>query len=389
MLEMPPRTNSFHKPHTGIREARQSMGGPTRERTLREEDLQAMVQVVDPTWELLDATFMRDGETAIYRLDVNRPAECRTVFLKATPLVDTGELRPRVDTEARVTATVGTQTDIPVPRILGAVDTHDQLRTPYFLMDAMPGRVNDMEVLFDLGVEQFSALARETGRYLGELHELSTPNLTRYGQGFTHAAEQPQRGGQPTADPTQFTFPDGHDAWKPQLRAWIDDDLDTLRATGQFDALADHIAATLDDLVARLPAVEDPVIGRVDHGFWNFLTDPAVTRSTGWIDWGSLFAVPPAFDLAVTEYYLAGGPWMVLDEIAGSQASLRDALESGYEEVRELPDAYELQRRCYRLDTAMLTLASFGRDRRKPRHLPESRVDEAAAGVRRHIETLL
>jgi aminoglycoside phosphotransferase (APT) family kinase protein len=233
------------------------------------------------------------------------------------------------------------------------------------------------------------SVARETGRYLGQLHELDTPNLHRFGKGIAFDADHALQGEQPSGDPTELTFPDGYSSWRERMRDWIEDDLDALAESGRFEDLVVPIERCLTELVERIPTPVTPVVGRVDQGLWNILTDEARGRSTAWLDWGSLFAVPPAFDLAVVEYYLGGGPWMVLDEVPAHRARLRSALLEGYRTERSRPTAYELQRRCYLLDTITVTLASLDKADRKPRHLPEDRVDEAADGLRELVQELL
>lgn len=365
------------------------MGEPDLDRKLPDDEIGEMVRLIRPNWTVRESKFMEDGVSAIYRVSVETETGLEEYYLKATPVLPAVGVHPRVDAEARLTECVRRHTDIPVPTVIGAVDAHEGVRTPFFLMEAMSGRDNDMDVLFDLSADTMTALARETGRYMGQLHALETPNVTRFGKGISFNAESNVTGEQPSGDPSELTFPDGSKSWHNQLVNWIDDDLASLAEVDRFHDLVDPIERCLTDLVERLPDSQRPVVARVDQGFWNVLTTRSCDSCTAWLDWGSLFAVPPAFDLAVVEYFLGGGPWMMLEDVADYQCDLKTALLEGYRTERHLPDNYELQRRCYRLDTIILTLVGLDSDERKPRHLPDNRVEGAAEGLRREVLNLV
>ncbi|MDX1746667.1 MAG: phosphotransferase [Halobacteriales archaeon] len=365
------------------------MGDPALERELPDDEIGEMIRLIRSNWTLRASEFMEDGVSAIYRVSVDTRSGVEAYYLKATPVLPGEDLDPRVDAEARLTECVRRHTEIPVPTVIGAVDAHEDVRTPFFLMEAMPGHDNDMEVLVDLPTDSMAALAHETGRYLGQLHAMETPNVTRFGKGVTFDAESSLTGGRPSGDPSELTFPDGYASWRDRMADWIEDDLDALAAVDRFQDLVAPIERSLTELVDRIPEPARPIVGRVDQGLWNVLTTRSCRSCTAWLDWGSLFAVPPAFDLAVVEYFLGGGPWMALGEVADYRTDLKDALLEGYQTERRLPDQFELQRRCYRLDTIVVTLAGFASDERKPRHLPDDRVDEAAAGMRREVEDLV
>lgn len=364
------------------------MAEPDLQRELPAKEIEAMIRLVEPEWRLQHAQFMEDGVTAIYRVVVDTGDGQRECYLKATPLTADAAYEPMVDTEARLTAAVGRHTDIPVPRILGAVDAHDEVRTPFFLMEAMPGVDDGMDILFELSEETMASLARDTGRYLGQLHDLETPNLRRFGDDFTHDSETTLQGEPPRGNLTEFTFSEGYDSWNERLHEWIAEDLEQLAATDRFADLHDPIEETLMELVDDLPEPDEPVLCRIDHGFWNVLTDESHSEYTAWLDWGSLFAGPPGFDLATVGYYLCGGPWMTLHDVADFQTTIRQSLVDGYRKHRPVPPKYDHKRRCYQLDAIVLTLVGLDADERKPRHIPPERVDEAAAGMREMVQEL-
>lgn len=365
------------------------MADPEFDRELAVDEIAEMIQLVNPEWTLHGSTFMEDGIAAIYRVTVETSTGVEEYYLKATPVVPGASVQPRMDAEARLTECVRRHTDIPAPTVIGAVDSHDSVRAPFFLMEAMPGRKNDMDVLFDVSVDAMASLARETGRYMGQLHGLDTPNLDRFGKGITVETDSPLQGEQPSGDPTELTFPDGYSSWPERMQDWIDDDLDALSESERFEDLVAPLERCLTDLVERLPSSVSPVVGRIDHGLWNLLTDGTCGRSTAWLDWGSLFAVPPAYDLAVVEYHLGGGPWMLLEEVPEYRSRLESALLEGYRTERPLPDDYDLQRQCYLLDTIALSMSGLKSEGRRQRHLPEDRIDEVGERMRAQVQELL
>lgn len=355
-------------------------------RELPEDDIERMIRAVEPEWGLRDATFMEDGVTSIYRVTVATGTGDRECFLKATPSPE----RPfGLDTEARLTEVVRTHTDIPAPRVIGAVDEHETLRAPFFLMESMDGTVHPMSVMSEMSERALRSLARETGRYVGQLHDIRAPNVTRFGKGLSHESDTTLRGGRPPGDPAELAFPDGYERWRDRLREWIEGDLEKLGETDRFADLVDPIEASLAAMVEDLPGSPTPVLGRIDQGLWNLLTDESRSELTAMLDWGSLFVVPPAYDLAVMEFYLAGGVWIGLEDVPDHRAAIREAMLRGYREERAIPDVYERRRRCYQLDTVVLALVSIETAPESTRMVPTDRIDEAAAGMREVVDGLL
>lgn len=345
-----------------------------------------MVQAIEPAWELRDAAFVEDGETAIYRLQVATPTDERECYLKATPSPDRGH---GLDAEARLTVIVEEHTDIPVPTVHGAVDEHEALRAPFFLLESMAGRRHSMDALADLSGRHIRSLARQTGGFLGQLHDLSVPSLTRYGTGVSSESSVVLRGERPPANPTELTCPDGDVRWRDRLEGWIEADLSALGETDRFDDLVEPIGDSLEAMVIALPDDQPPVVARVDQGLWNLLTDAVGGEITAMLDWGSLFATPASFDLAVSEYFLAGGPWIGLADVPDHRPAMGEALLEGYRGHRSVPGDYEFQRRCYQLQVCIRSLVSLDQGPRTPRHLPADRVDEAADGMRTVVRELL
>jgi hypothetical protein len=112
------------------------MPGRAPERRLSRGKLERLIQLIEPRWTLDTATFMEEGISTIYAVTISTDSGPRQCYLKATPLPDDPA---GIGTEARLTEVVRQRTEIPVPPVIGAVDTHDRVRAPFFLMDAIAG----------------------------------------------------------------------------------------------------------------------------------------------------------------------------------------------------------------------------------------------------------
>lgn len=356
------------------------------DRRLPADDLEPMLRAVEPDWLLREADFVADGEMAVYRLEAHTPDGERTCYLKASSSPDAGR---GIDAEARLTAVVREHTGAPVPAVLGAVDEHDTLRAPFFLMEAMPGRPPPMTALADRSPAEMRALGRQTGRWAAQLHGIEVPGLSRFGTRLTHDADRPLLGESPEGDPAELTGPPHGGPWLEVIRSWTEEDLEALADTGRFADLVEPIRGTLERRFEGLPRDPEPALGRVDQGFWNLLVEGSGTEITALLDWGSLFVVPAAFDLAAMEAFLAGGPWIGLEEVPDHREPVREGLLEGYREHRAVPPGYDARRRCYQLQLAILLLVSLDRGLERPRDVPADRIDEAAAGFRPVVEALL
>lgn len=355
------------------------------DRTLPREEIAEMLGLVRQDWRLRDATLADSGWTAVYHLVVETGAGRRACVLKAAPDAD----RPTgIDAEARIQAVVREHTSIPVPAVLGAVDAHERLRTPFFLMESLPGETVPMAEVGSLPDATLRRIARETGRYLGQLHDLDV-ELDAFGTGVDHEGTTTLQGGRPSADPTQLVVSDGYAGWLDQVRDWVEEDLER-HAESRFDDLTPALRTELERRLDALPDSFSPVLGRVDHAWFNLLVDRDRGSLAGVIDWGSRFAVPPAFDLAIVEYLLAGGWWTALPEVPDRRPLVGDALLAGYRREAAIPADLAVQRACYRLDELVRWMAIHDRDGGSSgRHIPDDRADEAAAGLRAAAEAEL
>lgn len=148
------------------------------DRTIPRETIAEMVRLADPEATLTAATLAPEGHLPVYDLDVETAAGPREWVVKATPVAGTSGIA----TEARLMAMLAEYTSIPVPGVIGVVDEHDALPTPYLVMERAPGERLPKRAVGDLSDATLGRIARESGCYLAEVHQLKRP------PGFGHLA---------------------------------------------------------------------------------------------------------------------------------------------------------------------------------------------------------
>ena len=354
------------------------MTADTSDRTLSPERVERMVRAVRPDWDVVDAALTESGYTSVYRLTVGNGDDTRECVLKASP---DGESHG-IDTEARLLGVVADRTACPVPDVLGAVDDRDDLSTPFFLMESMPGEAvpfRDVGTLPDSALER---LARETGGYLAELHAIDA--VDAFGT-VDHDQSTVLRGEAPPCDVDELTVTDSSDSWPALVRRWADDELGRLGGTG-FADLAPRLRETVDDRIDALSGSFSPVLGRIDHGLHNLLIDSSTGEIRGMVDWAFTLAVTRAYDLACVEYNVAGVALSVVPEIPDRRETVRNALLDGYRSVATVPTEYHDHRELYEL---LAHLRSMNFLNTGMTEVPEEHVDSAAAGLRREVRSVL
>lgn len=314
-------------------------------------DLERMVALVEQDWTLQEATPAEEGRSAVYHLTVETPAGPRERVLKATP----GEDRsPGIDVEARVLAVVQAHTDLPVPKVYGAVDAHADLRAPYFLMEAMAG---DSVAMADVGGVPDGVLrsvARQTGRQLATLHAVEPPG----GFGPLTWESASLNGGQPSGVPGSLVPRDGSDDWNAVLADWSDGLADGVAGT-RFADLAPWLRRALHDRADEVSGPLAPVLGRLDHGLPNLLLDREAGRVTAALDWESTRAVAAAYDLATVERILPGASWTALSSVPDRRELVAAALKAGYSERAPLPAGLAGNRSWCRVEHLAVAMQSL------------------------------
>lgn len=297
-----------------------------------------MVELVDPTFEFEHVEPAERGFCSVYRVEGGDPPQ--EYYLKISP-----DGQPwGIPVEARVQAVLAAETSLPVPEVVGVVDGHDRLPTPYYLMEARPGEELPYEHVARCEDGFLRRLARETGAYLAELH--GVPAVEQFGH-VRH--DGPDLSGAPPAgDPSVLSVGDPHDSWPAYLRERVDQELQR-HADSRFDGLTADLEAFFEEAIGELSGPFDPVLGRNDHGLHNLLVKPATGAITGMLDWGYTLAVPAAFDVAFAAYLYSGAFMAGLPEVRDRRPLVREAMLEGYRSVAperaaalELDPAYEV-----------------------------------------------
>jgi hypothetical protein len=354
------------------------MSDDRSDRTLPRDAVERMVAEIRPNYKVADATLADDGHTSVYFLTVETTEGHREVVLKATP---DGEPRG-VGMEARLTTVLSERTSIPVPSVHGAVEHHDDLRAPFFLMEAVEGADLSFEETPALSDDALERTARETGRYLAQLHALDAVDV--FGQ-VTVEGQAPG-GDRPPTHLDGLAVWEPSDSWPDRLDAWVDDHLEVLEGS-RFDdlvpALDDHLAREVEALSGPF----EPVLGRVDHGVHNLLVDAATGEIEAMLDWAFTLAVPPTYDLSCVEYGLSASVLAPLPDATDRQDLVREALCAGYRaEAGGLPERYREHRQCYQLLSRVLSMTHLAADIAS---VPEEGYDAVAAALRREAEAAM
>lgn len=283
--------------------------------------VESMLQAVDSALTLEDATPTERGFCSVYHVEATEDGDPAELYLKASP----DEQAWAIPTEARLQAVLDANTSIPVPDVLGVVDDHEALPTPFYLMRALDGVEADYEQVGYVDDEVLRRLARETGAYLGDLHSVPA------GDAFGHVrhAGPALRGDAPSGHPDTLAVGDGRDDWPTYLRERVDAELDR-HADSAFSALTPELERWFDDAIAGLEGPFDPVLGRNDHGLHNLLIDPETGEITGMLDWGYTLAVPASFDFAFAAYLYSGAFLAGVPTVRDRRPLVRDAMLAGY-----------------------------------------------------------
>ncbi|WP_170977215.1 phosphotransferase family protein [Halorussus salinisoli] len=351
--------------------------------------LRRMVREIRPKWSLRDAAPADEGTDVVYFVTVETPDGPRECVLKACEFLDPEAFRP----EPYLVALVDRRTSIPVPSVVGAVDDHDDLPAPFFLMECRDGEVRENGAR-ELPADAMERLARDAGRHIGELHALGEfeafggVRLARdvdgdrgeltVGEG--HIAADRDR---PTVDGRALTTDEtASDSWRTRVEATADDCLGDLH--DRFADLESDLRALVDDRLDALDREFAPVLGHDDYRLGNLLVDPATGETRAVLDWGNANTLEPQYNLVLAEQYLSG--WAPHDDPLRER--VRAALREGYREVGELADDSDAERRreLYLTVTRLFPLVWFSL---WYGHRPESEREATVEKHRRAVRDLL
>lgn len=345
---------------------------------LTDETLDRMLRGIDPDWELREATPAESGFSSVYHLVVETANSTRECFLKATPDDDRG-----VPAEVRLLALLRDQTAIPVPRVVGAVDDHPDLPSPFSLTSPMPGSDVPYEQVGWVSDSVLRTTARQLGAHLGQLHGIDAVDA----YGLVGAADSPKlAGGRPGGTVDELAVEGGSGTWAAFLRRWVDRELER-HESSRFAELTPALEDWCDDRLEALTGPFAPVLGRNDHGFHNLLLDTETGEITAMLDWAYTLAVTPAFDFHYAAYLFSGAFLAGISEVPDRRDLVREAMLEGYRSTApELVEAVSGHRPLYELLATMRIMNDF--DQLAPK-LPEGSVGEVVDGIRADVRETL
>lgn len=336
-----------------------------------------MVRQFDPCWTVVKTTAMQGGHHPVATVVVETTTDRRRYVLKSTR----ADGQEKVATEARVLRLLATQTMLPVPDVVGAVDEHVRLPAPFFLMERLPGTKHPRTEMDALDSSTLSTIARSAGRQLAELHRFDA--VDAFGL-VTHRRGEPLRGGQPRGTADHLTLDEPFEDWSAAVRRWTEQALDVLSG-GRFDDLRTGLRAVIEPRIDRLDDGVRPVLAHIDWSLDNLVLDPATHAVTGLPDWEFTVAATRGYDLVYAVHSLSGGPWSWVPTFPDSRESVRDGLVAGYQAVA--PDGalaeYQAHRETYALLNTMHAMI-HGADRLELDGATSEQIDGAAARLREH-----
>lgn len=336
--------------------------------TLPQATCERMLAAVEQSWDLRGVTPADTGFNDVYGLTAETPAGPRECVLKVSD--DTAD---QVRAEARLCTLLDDATDVPVPTILGRVDDHPDLPSPYFLMERLPGDHPEGPP-GERERPTLERLARQLGRHLGDVHTIDA--FDAFGWIRARADVDGGAGGaRPLARQHGLTVAGATDSWPSHFRDLAEMHLERHPET-RFGDRTPEIRRAVEDGIDRLAGDPCPVVGRIDHAFENTLVD-ADGEVTGLIDWGMLRTVAPAYDLACLEMTLAGTVGLT----APRRERVRDALLGGYERRATVDPSPH--RRLY------LLVNLLARQNWLSEWIPEDEADEVERDHRALLDELL
>lgn len=283
----------------------------TARRMLRAVGIDDAVASVTPT---------ERGFSAVYRVET----EGGTYYLKAAPDgQDAG-----ISSDVRIQSVVHANSRIPVPTVRGGFDAHESLPAPYFVMEACPGETLPYEHVAAFDDDALRRLARDTGRYLGDLHAIDALD------GFGHVRYDGRElaGEAPSGDPSILRSDPDRGDWPSYFRVRVEAELNGTEES-QFASVAADLRAHLETVADALDGPFEPVLGRNDHGLHNLLVDPDLGKITAMLDWAYTLAVPPAFDVEFAVYLYGGSFLAGLPGVCDRRPLVREAMVEGYREA--------------------------------------------------------
>jgi aminoglycoside phosphotransferase (APT) family kinase protein len=346
------------------------------------DTIERMVRLVDHDWTVRRDTSEASGRHFLHRLCVDTPSGSRECILKAP------EDDVEFCAEARLLTVLGTETDLPVPAVLGVVDKHETVPTPFFVMEPLPGDSIHKTKTDTLSRSTLRQIAVSSGRHLATLHDLNA--VDTYGV-ITVNRTETLSGGRPAGRLDQLTVPEGDRFWPTHVETSIEGILDNL-PDSRFEGIIPDVRSVVGSLVTELRADGpfEPVVGRVENSLDNILIDAATGEVTGMLDWEFVATMTAANDLVLAEFWLSGGPWGLLPSTPDYRQLIRTDLLEGYRNVGcgQVVEEFHSHRDLYELLQSLRTMLLFD-GMFDPLGATEEQREKAAAMLRERAEDIV
>lgn len=252
---------------------------------IERNDVERMVTAIAPGWSVERVRPSEEGSDYVFLLTVRTPDGLRKVVLKAFSDENVSPTVAR--SEPRLLELLRAETEIPVPRLIGFVDDHPDLQTPFFLAEHLPGE-NGANQFEDRSTATLERVLTEAGRHLAELHSIQP--FDRFGRVGVDDGDLSVVGD---------SFDEGGQ-WTDWLLAKAEDTLDGLEGS-RFDDLVPELRECVRNRVPTLDAPGTPALVHWDYRFGNLLLDSDTGETTGVLDWVGLVAGDPVYNLVTVE----------------------------------------------------------------------------------------
>lgn len=331
-------------------------------RALAKETVQGMVHTLRPSWTVERIQPIESGTDAVYYIIAETNNEPVKSVIKACTAIPSADFRP----EPYICRLLNQQTTIPVPRIFGSMDNHEEYPSPFYLMERCDGRC---AATIERTPDQVTQIARTAGRNIGEYHTVgefhrfgrlrldcdvahSRMGATVDGRGLAVADAATGNRPEPDTSLWQEYSTSSWRAWFESLYLYWMKNLDE-----RFTDLRPEIEAFVESRIDTLDRSFNAVLSHIDYKYRNILIQPETGETTAVLDWGHSTAMEPYYDLVVTEHHLSR--WA--PRRSSDRRRVRTALEEGYSQTNTLErdSEFEERRELYLLQSYLQPLAWF------------------------------
>lgn len=314
---------------------------------LTEPEVRRAVSGLRDEWAVTDVDGIPGSANSLYSVELSAGNRERTVICKCCQNTAPAAFR----TEPYLLDAIDRRTAVPVPTVLAVLDDPCEDVGPLFVMERCDGEGVATRAR-ELGPAVHERVARDAGRYLGQIHGLGS--FDRFGDVRLERDVDHDDSGIETPDATLTVGAGAQEEWAEML-----------------DRLAEFFLSNLDDRVADLDGVirealderrgflgdEDPVLMHDEYTYWNTLVDPDTGATTAVLDFEDQRVGCAEYDLAAAIDSLSA----LAPLGSARRRRVRKAVYEGYEETSSLDREGEFaaRRDLYRLVARLPMLAFF------------------------------